>query len=97
MRYALHRGAADDIAEAARFYRPEGGRALAARFLDEFDRVAALAATNPGLGTPTEEDRRWLPLFGFPYSVIYLPHDAGIQILVVRHQNRDPGHGVARR
>ncbi len=53
MNFRLHRAAADDVAAAARFYRQEGGRALAARFIDEFERVATLAAQNPGLGTPT--------------------------------------------
>jgi hypothetical protein len=38
--YSLHRGAELDLAEAARFYRREGGRAVVARFLDEFERVA---------------------------------------------------------
>ncbi len=97
MSYLLHRGAADDVAAAARFYRQEGGRALAARFIDEFERVAMLAAQNPGLGTPTGADRRWFPLHGFPYSVIYAPQDRGMLVLVVRHQNRDPTHGEDRR
>jgi plasmid stabilization system protein ParE len=49
--YALHRGAEDDLAEAARFYRREGSRALAARFLDEFERIAKLLVEHPGIGT----------------------------------------------
>ena len=54
----LHPGGASDLAQAARFYRQEGGRALAARFIDEFERVAALLAANPAIGTLTEEQRR---------------------------------------
>jgi plasmid stabilization system protein ParE len=54
----LHPGAASDLAQAARFHRQEGGRALAARFIDEFERVAALLAANPAIGTLTEEQRR---------------------------------------
>ena len=97
MTYSLHRGAADDVAEAARFYRREGGRALAARFVNEFERVAKLVSKSPGLGTPTEDDRQWFPLYDFPYSIIYAPHEEGIRIFVVRHQNRDPEYGSARR
>jgi plasmid stabilization system protein ParE len=95
--FTLHPGAASDLAQAARFCRQEGGRALAARFIDEFERVAALLAANPALGMTTEEERRWFPLHGFPYSVIYCPQRQGIHILVLRHQHRNPEHGAARR
>ena len=97
MTYSLHRGAELDLAEAARFYRREGGPAVAARFLDEFERIAELLVEHPGIDTLTDDERRWFPLTGFPYSVIYRPLDPGIRILVVRHQNRDPEHGEQRR
>ena len=97
MTYSLHGDAALDLAQAARFYRREGGRAVAGRFLDEFERIAELLIERPGIGTPTDDDRRWFPLTSFPYSVIYRPLDPGIRILVVRHQNRDPEHGDQRR
>lgn len=70
---------------------------MAARFLDEFERVATLLAENPRLGTPTGAERRWFPLFGFPYSVIYREVTPGVRILVVRHQHRDPEYGEKRR
>jgi plasmid stabilization system protein ParE len=95
--YSLHRGAELDLAEAARFYRREGGRAVAARFLDEFARIAELLVEHPEIGIPTGNDRRGFPLTGFPYSVIYRQVDPGIRILVVRHRNRDPEHGEQRR
>ena len=97
MSYTLHRGAERDLVEAVRFYHREAGRAVAARFLDEFERVAKLLSESPGLGTPTAEQRRWFPLHGFPCSVIYRSLDAGVRILVVRHQHRDPEHGEQRR
>ena len=96
MTYTLHREAERDLAEAAGFYRREGGRALAARFLDEFERITGLLVEHPEIGTPTTDQRRWFPLTGFPYSVIYRPTEPGLRILVVRHQNRDPGHGEER-
>ena len=49
MSYTLHRGAELDLAEAARFYRKEGGARLSRRFLDEFERVAELVQ---GFETP---------------------------------------------
>jgi plasmid stabilization system protein ParE len=95
--FSLHQGAERDLAQAVQFYRREAGRGVAVRFLDEFDRVANLLVASPELGIPTAEERRWFPLHGFPYSVIYRPEGVGIRILVVRHQNRDPQHGDQRR
>jgi len=95
--FTLHPGAERDLGEAARFYTKEAGRGVAERFLDEFERVAALLVANPGLGIPTGGNRRWFPLHGFPYSIIYRRADIDIRILVVRHQHRDPGYGANRR
>lgn len=96
MSYSLHRGAEQDLTEAFRFYRREGGRKLAQRFLDEFERVIKLLEDFPDIGTPTGEGRRSFPFNGFPYSVIYRHVNAEIRVLVVRHQNRDPAHGEQR-
>ena len=97
MSYSLHRGAELDLLEAARVYRKEGGAKLADRFLREFDRVADLLVKYPGIGTPADEARRIHPLQDFPYSVISLPTDDHIRVLVVRAQLRDPQHGELRR
>ena len=66
MSFTLHPGAERDLGEAARFYTKEAGRGVAERFLDEFERVAALLVANPGLGIPTGGNLRWFPLHGFP-------------------------------
>ena len=97
MSYTLHPGASSDIREAGLYYRREGGHSLSERFIDEFSRIAKLLSAEPGLGTPAGADRRWFPLRGFPYTVIYRPDGAGVRILVLRHQQRDPQHGEHRR
>jgi len=97
MIYTLHPGAELDLDEACRRYRRTASGRVVVRFLDEFERVAKLLATEPGLGTPAGDERATFPLHGFPYTVIYKPTDAGIRILVVRHQHRDPAHGEERR
>ena len=97
MSRSIHRFAAEDLAEAVRFYKREAGTGLARRFLAEFERVANLLELHPGLGTSTNEGRQIHPLTDFPYSVIYRSEGEGIRILVVRHQNRDPEHGEGRR
>lgn len=96
MKYTLHPHAERELTEVVRYYRKEAGRGVAVRFLDEFERVARLLAANPELGTLTSGERRWFPLHGFPYSIIYRSVPGGLRILVVRHQHRDPGYGGAR-
>jgi plasmid stabilization system protein ParE len=49
--FTLHPDAERDLGEAARFYRKEAGRGFAERFLDEFERVAALLAFRLAIGT----------------------------------------------
>jgi plasmid stabilization system protein ParE len=94
--YSLHRGAENDLLEAARFYRQQGGPKLAGRFLNEFGRVVDLLVEFPGLGTPVDELRRVHRLQNFPYSVVYRVREGRIRILVVRSQYRDPEYGESR-
>ncbi len=96
MSYSLHRGAAQDLIDAFRFYRREAGSGVAARFLGELERVVSLVEEFPEIGTPTNEHRRSYPLNGFPYSVIYRHIEADIRVLVIRHQSRDPDYGEHR-
>ncbi len=93
MSYSLHRLAEQDLASAFEFYRQTGSDKVALRLLAEFERVADLLVANPGLGTPTTDGRRTCHLRTFPYAVIYKPIEAGVRILVIRHQRREPAFG----
>ncbi len=97
MSYSLHPGAEQDLAGALNFYQEHAGRIVAARFLDEFERVATLLASQPGLGTPTTKGRRSFPLKVFPDSVVYPSVDDHIRILIVRHHHRTPTFAAGRR
>lgn len=97
MTRSIHRFAAEDLLEAARFYKQEAGAGLARRFLNEFERVVKLLEEFPDIGTPTSDGRQSFPLVDFPYTVIYRYTGSEIRILVVRHQSRDPEHGESRR
>lgn len=97
MTRSIHRCAAEDLLQAARFYKQEAGVGLARRFLNEFERVVELLEEFPGIGTPTSEGRQSFPLVDFPYTVIYRHTGQEIRVLVVRHQSRDPEHGDSRR
>ncbi|MFZ4623499.1 MAG: type II toxin-antitoxin system RelE/ParE family toxin [Rhodoferax sp.] len=86
----MHAGASQDVADAVDFYTQSAGAHIAARFLNEFERVARLLIANPGFGTPTTLGRRTYPLHGFPYSVVYSARGETLRFLIVRHQSRKP-------
>lgn len=90
MNRSMHPGAEQDVADALDFYRQQAGSLIAARFLNEFERVARLLAEHPGFGTPTTKRRRVFPLKMFPYSVVYRTQGGDLRILIVRHQHRKP-------
>lgn len=96
MTFSIHPQAEQDLADAAAFYERSATASVAARFLNEFERVATLLDDNPGFGTPFDLPQRIYPLRVFPYSVVYKPTDQGIRVLAVRHQHRAPGFGRGR-
>ena len=46
----------------------------------------------PGLGTPGPEQTRVLPIHRFPYSLVYRMSNAGVRVIAVAHQSREPGY-----
>lgn len=93
---SIHHKAEQDIADALDFYSKHAGPLVAARFLNEFERVVRLLVDHPDLGTPTTKGRRVFPLKIFPYSIVYRAQDKAIRILIVRHQHRKPGFASGR-
>ena len=96
MSYVLHPAAERDLASILDFYQENAGYVVAARFLEEFERVAELLLEHHDLGAPIARGRRVFPLRLFPYSVVYRNIETGILILVVRHQHRKPGYAERR-
>lgn len=96
MSYSLHPGAEQDVADALDFYAEKAGPLVAMRFLQEFERVVDLLVEHPGFGTPIPNGRRVFPMRFFPYSVVYRSLEAGIRVIVVRHQRRKPNYGGGR-
>lgn len=96
MRVTLHPGAEQDLIEAAGFYEREGSPVLAARFVAEFKRVAALPAEHPDIGSPRAGGRRGFAMSIFPYTVIYRAGADEVNVLVVKHDSRRPGYGNCR-
>ena len=96
MKVTIHRGAERDLYDAAAFYEREGSPVLAARFIAEFKRVAALLAERPEMGSPRSRGRRGFAVSIFPYTLIYEHVGDEIKVLVVKHDSRHPGFGGAR-
>ena len=90
MKVTLHPAAERDIEEAAVFYEQQGSVALAARFVAEFKKVAALLAEHPEIGAPRAAGRRGLCMNVFPYTVIYRATADEIKVLVVKHDRKRP-------
>jgi plasmid stabilization system protein ParE len=80
-----------DAQEASAFY---AGRSpgLGAEFTAEMERVLALLAANPDIGTPVTSELRRLLLRRFPYYLLYRVEEDGIVVLAVGHHSRRPGY-----
>ena len=96
MKVTLHPAAERDIQEAATFYERVGSAIVAARFVAEFKRLAALLVEHPEIGSPRSNRRRSLSMSVFPYTVIYSTNADEIRILVVKHDSKRPGFGEKR-
>lgn len=96
MKVTLHPAAEQDIQEAAAFYAREGTPIVAARFVAEFKRLAALLLEHPDIGSPRQDGRRGFAMSVFPYTVIYRANTEDIKILVVKHDRKRPGYGTKR-
>ena len=96
MKVTLHPAAEQDIEDAANFYEREGTPMLAARFVAEFKRLAALLVEHPEIGSPRSKGRRGFSMNVFPYTVIYRVSANEITVLVVKHDSRRPGFGGKR-
>lgn len=82
MRVALHPAAEQDIQEAAAFYEREGSPIVAARFVAEVKRLAALLLEHPEIGSPRSNGRRGFSMSVFPYTVIYRVKLASLEFRV---------------
>lgn len=97
MKYRLHPQAEQDLAQILDRYLLRFGRQAAKRFLDEYTRIRALVVANPELGTKVSRGRRSYPFKAVPYLLIYrAEEEAGVTILVIRHQHRKPTLGSRR-
>lgn len=81
--------------EALDRYLLEAGAAIAERFVGAVEDAHNLIAEAPGVGAPglglqmAIDGLRVWKIGGFPYLVVYLESDAGVEILRLLHVHRD--------
>ena len=97
MKYTLHPEAERDLEEILERYLSRFGRTAAERFLDEYARVRQVVVNNPELGTKAPRGRRTYPFKKVPYLLVYRTDEAGLTILIIRHQHRKPSRGGRRK
>jgi toxin ParE1/3/4 len=96
VKYSIHPEAEADLDSVVDRYLINFGRSAAERFLREFERVVAIVVENPGMGTKTSRGRRTYPFKLVPYLLVYRADEAGVRILLIRHQHRRPNLGGRR-
>ena len=91
MRHVFHPEAADEFAEAVRFYK-QRGRNLGKRFSSEVRINIRKIVETPERWRVLEEDVRRCLVRVFPYLVLYTVESDFILIIAVMHGRREPGY-----
>jgi plasmid stabilization system protein ParE len=86
-----------ELRDAVAWYRSQSGDTLGSRFSLCVQASCALLSANPGLGTPGRRGTRAWPLRDFPFTLVYRSDaGAGIVVVAVAHQSRQPGYWLGR-
>jgi len=88
--------AEDELIAAERWYenrRPGLGREFRLAIDEAMERLnAAPLAAAPALSLPTSLGARQVIVKRFPYSVIFIEHEADLWLVAFAHQSRRPGY-----
>lgn len=97
MRVRLNSKVYSDLESAMAYYLREAGSQIATEFYDEFRRCKQIIAERPSLYSVVRDDIRRINFHRFPYHILYKIADSeSVQILVVKHDRRDPDFGLDR-
>ena len=78
-----------EFRESARYYEDKAP-GLGVTFIAEVHRVAAVVASQPGIGSPVDEELRKFVLRRFPFNLIYAVECDEVVISAVAHHKRRP-------
>jgi plasmid stabilization system protein ParE len=97
MRVRLSRKVYSDLESAMAYYLREAGSQIATEFYEEFRRCLRIIAERPLYYPIVRADVRRVNFHRFPYHILYrVADDSSAQILVVKHDRRDPDFGLNR-
>jgi toxin ParE1/3/4 len=97
MNYSLHPDAAQDLDDAAAYYRKQAGVALSQALLSEFERSVERLLRHPLLGAKWRNNKRKFVMARFPYSIIYTVSGDDLRIFAIVHQSRSPAYWRVRK
>jgi plasmid stabilization system protein ParE len=97
MKVIYHRSVARDVRQILDHYDSEVGPQLANRFFKDLLGTVARALLNPLHFPPVGECLRRANLPDFPYHFLYEEKPWGIEVMVVRHDRRNPRFGLRRK
>lgn len=96
MNLIYHRSVQADVAAVLNYYDEVGGPALGDAFFDEFMAHIAMALEHPTRFHLIHQDLRRANLKRFPYHFLYRIQGDTLRVLVLRHDQREPRHGLRR-
>ena len=96
MKVVYHPSVQRDVSEMLRHY-DSISRKLGDAFWDEFMQYVQLAADKPERYRVLFSNLRRVNLHRFPYHFLFRSISGGIRVVVLRHHQRHPQHGLTRR
>jgi toxin ParE1/3/4 len=83
------------LAEAARWYRANGGAKTSHAFSQEIRRIIDLAVEQSGLGSPGPHGTSRLYLSRFPDTLIFRIQNDILRVIAIAHHSRRPRYWAA--
>lgn len=97
MRVRLNSKVYSDLESAMAYYAREAGNRIATEFYVEFRRCRRIIADRPRSYPIVRDNIRRVNFHRFPYHILYkIASETSVQILVVKHDRRDPDFGLDR-
>ena len=88
--YSIHRKAYAELDEAIEWYTNKGGKKLASRFFNAYQKTRDRILENPLQFEKIYQDCRRAVFNKFPFVIIYYPAETGIHILAIFHASKNP-------
>jgi plasmid stabilization system protein ParE len=96
VRIELHPAARRELLLAFDNYLEQAGARVAARFLEDAERLQALLISHPQIGEQQPGGVRRIVFPRFPFTLVYRIRPGRIEVLAFAHQRLRPGYWARR-